>query len=101
MDHLVSTISRQSVIVDSFSSITLVNDREETVKNEFPKPEQVPTWFGYTLTEGSSANYLAARASLSHAAYWGDWTSLFDQLKRAETGYQENWINCPRISKYN
>ncbi|KAL9071333.1 MAG: hypothetical protein Q9157_005512 [Trypethelium eluteriae] len=98
MSELLSRLSVESTIVDTFGSISVVDNQDKPIQVNLPKSNEIPIWFGYTLAEGFSHDYLDARHALSEAAYWGDWESLREQWEEGKNDYGENWINCSRLS---
>ncbi|KAL9083049.1 MAG: hypothetical protein Q9165_008673 [Trypethelium subeluteriae] len=97
MSELLRRLSVESAIVDTFGSITVVDNQDEPIQVNLPKSTEIPTWFGYTLTEGFPHDYLDARYGLSEAAYWGNWESLRERWEEGKNRYGENWINCSRL----
>lgn len=98
MSDLVLTISSQSVLIDSFESVTLVDSEDRPIENDIPKSAPTTTWFGRVLTDGHSSKYISSRFALSEAAYWGDWDDFHKALRAGKDGFNEHWINCTRMS---
>ena len=70
---------------------------DESIEEEQLSKLQV--WFGDLARVGFDRMYLALRDSLSDAAYYGQFESLFRVLADVEHAYGQSWANAPRLSK--
>ncbi|KAI9651883.1 MAG: hypothetical protein M1829_002119 [Trizodia sp. TS-e1964] len=85
---------RRVTAVSAFGNLSIIGDSLQAPEND---SDSIRTWLGHTVKDGYPEHYVASRAALSDAAYWGKWEEFWPMLQVGNKTYGEDWINATRL----
>ncbi|KAI0454234.1 hypothetical protein F5B21DRAFT_245680 [Xylaria acuta] len=99
MEEKIREATARAELMDAFSGITLVDDSDETGRDE---GDVARTWLGHLYTDDDHLpeGYCQLRHDLSDAAFLGSWPRVWDILQEARDRYDESWVNAIRMKPH-